>query len=61
MRCNCEEKTEKCNNPEFAHLHVEYYGTCKQLPVSYNYNIQLLTAVYILYNKNIYNYFVQIV
>ncbi|XP_025422034.1 SPARC [Sipha flava] len=31
MRCNCEENTEKCKNPEFAHLHVEYYGVCKQL------------------------------
>ncbi|XP_050427782.1 SPARC [Adelges cooleyi] len=32
MRCYCEEKSEKCKNPEFSHLHVEYYGTCKQLP-----------------------------
>ncbi|NP_001155422.1 sparc-like isoform X1 [Acyrthosiphon pisum] len=31
MRCNCEEKSEKCSNPEFSHLHVEYYGACKQL------------------------------
>jgi len=34
MRCNCEEKSEKCSNPEFSHLHVEYYGACKQLSVS---------------------------
>ncbi|VVC36364.1 EF-hand domain pair,Kazal domain,SPARC/Testican, calcium-binding domain [Cinara cedri] len=32
MRCNCEEDSSKCQNPEFKHLHVEYYGACKQLP-----------------------------
>jgi len=31
MRCNCEENTDKCTNPELGHLHIEYYGVCKQL------------------------------
>jgi len=31
MRCNCEDKSENCTNPEFSHLHIEYYGVCKQL------------------------------
>ncbi|XP_050537452.1 SPARC [Daktulosphaira vitifoliae] len=31
MRCYCEEKSDKCTDPEYNHLHVEYYGMCKQM------------------------------
>jgi len=32
MRCLCKEGSEDCVDPKYDHAHVEYFGTCKNLP-----------------------------
>lgn len=33
MRCLCEEESELCDNPQVnKHLHIEYYGECREIP-----------------------------
>ncbi|CAH0769391.1 unnamed protein product [Bemisia tabaci] len=32
MRCWCDEESKNCTNPEFKHVHIEYYGECRQMP-----------------------------
>lgn len=35
QRCLCDMKdVEQCNDPELKHIHIDYYGECKELPVS---------------------------
>jgi len=32
MRCLCKENSAECVDPKYDHAHVEYFGTCKNLP-----------------------------
>lgn len=32
MRCWCDEESKNCTNPEFKHVHIEYYGQCREMP-----------------------------
>lgn len=31
MRCLCKEDSEECSRKKYRHVHVEYYGTCREL------------------------------
>lgn len=31
-RCQCEENLPSCGRPDYAHVHIEYYGECRQMP-----------------------------
>lgn len=31
-RCQCEENSSACDRQEYAHVHIEYYGQCRQMP-----------------------------
>ncbi|KAL0281364.1 UNVERIFIED_CONTAM: hypothetical protein PYX00_002370 [Menopon gallinae] len=33
MRCWCDHKNENCLGEEYKHVHIDYYGPCKQLPM----------------------------
>lgn len=42
QRCFCDAKDdERCTNPELKHIHIDYYGECKEMPVS-NWEFQCL-------------------
>jgi len=30
-RCLCDENSEECLNPQNKHLHIEYYGECREM------------------------------
>uniref|UniRef100_A0A2R5LIA1 Putative matricellular protein osteonectin/sparc/bm-40 n=1 Tax=Ornithodoros turicata TaxID=34597 RepID=A0A2R5LIA1_9ACAR len=32
MRCMCEDEKEGCKDEKYEHMHVDYYGSCKELP-----------------------------
>lgn len=32
MRCLCEDEKDGCKGEKFEHVHVDYYGTCRELP-----------------------------
>ncbi|EEB16148.1 SPARC precursor, putative [Pediculus humanus corporis] len=32
MRCFCDHNNEACRGEKFKHIHIDYYGPCKQLP-----------------------------
>ncbi|XP_063699329.1 SPARC [Culicoides brevitarsis] len=32
QRCLCEQNDPKCTNKEAAHVHIDYYGECRELP-----------------------------
>jgi len=33
QRCFCDAKDdERCTNPELKHIHIDYYGECKEMP-----------------------------
>ena len=34
QRCLCAEEEEGCTNPEYKHVHIDYYGHCQEIPVS---------------------------
>jgi len=31
MACFCRQSMDNCTDPEYEHLHVDYYGSCKQI------------------------------
>ncbi|KAF7987449.1 hypothetical protein HCN44_003211 [Aphidius gifuensis] len=31
-RCFCDSGDSRCRSPEFQHVHIEYYGECRQMP-----------------------------
>uniref|UniRef100_A0A8D8WMC4 SPARC n=1 Tax=Cacopsylla melanoneura TaxID=428564 RepID=A0A8D8WMC4_9HEMI len=31
-RCECEENMPECIRPDYAHVHIEYYGECRDMP-----------------------------
>jgi hypothetical protein len=31
-RCLCDSDDPQCRGPEFAHMHIDYYGECKDMP-----------------------------
>lgn len=33
-RCFCDTDDSRCQGPDYQHVHIEYYGECKQMPVS---------------------------
>lgn len=33
QRCLCDTKDERCSNPKNSHIHIDYYGECKELQV----------------------------
>lgn len=33
-RCLCDEASPDCINPMNKHLHIDYYGECREMPVS---------------------------
>ncbi|GBL56036.1 Secreted protein acidic and rich in cysteine, partial [Araneus ventricosus] len=32
MRCFCSEDTEECKTKKYKHVHVDYYGECRDIP-----------------------------
>jgi secreted protein acidic and rich in cysteine len=32
QRCLCDSKDAECKHPDHKHIHIDYYGECKQLP-----------------------------
>lgn len=36
QRCLCDTKDERCTNAKNSHIHIEYYGECKELKVNIN-------------------------
>lgn len=32
MRCLCEDEKEGCKGEKYEHIHVDYYGACRELP-----------------------------
>uniref|UniRef100_A0A1B6DH33 SPARC/Testican calcium-binding domain-containing protein n=1 Tax=Clastoptera arizonana TaxID=38151 RepID=A0A1B6DH33_9HEMI len=32
MRCFCDENNPKCEDIDLQHLHIEYYGMCREMP-----------------------------
>lgn len=37
QRCLCDTKDKACRGEEIKHLHIDYYGECRDLPVSKKY------------------------
>lgn len=33
-RCFCDSGDSRCRGPDYQHIHIEYYGECRQMPVS---------------------------
>ncbi|KAJ8670757.1 hypothetical protein QAD02_002016 [Eretmocerus hayati] len=31
-RCFCDTDDSRCRGPDYQHVHIEYYGECKQMP-----------------------------
>ncbi|XP_011505492.1 PREDICTED: SPARC [Ceratosolen solmsi marchali] len=31
-RCFCDTNDPRCRGPDYQHVHIEYYGECKQMP-----------------------------
>jgi len=31
-RCLCDEASDECTNPTNKHLHIDYYGECREMP-----------------------------
>lgn len=34
QRCLCLDGSELCRGPQYHHVQIEYYGTCREMPVS---------------------------
>ncbi|KAK0161225.1 hypothetical protein PV327_009720 [Microctonus hyperodae] len=32
-RCFCDTNDERCRGPDYQHVHIEYYGECRQMPM----------------------------
>lgn len=32
-RCFCDANDERCRGPDYQHVHIEYYGECRQMPM----------------------------
>ncbi|XP_076069503.1 secreted protein, acidic, cysteine-rich [Oratosquilla oratoria] len=32
MRCLCVEEAETCTKEKYAHVHIDYYGSCQEMP-----------------------------
>lgn len=32
QRCFCDQKDSRCTNPKNSHIHIDYYGQCKEIP-----------------------------
>lgn len=37
QRCLCDTKDDRCSNVKNSHIHIDYYGECKQLQVNYEF------------------------
>lgn len=35
MRCWCDHNHQNCLSEEFKHIHIDYYGSCKEMPVGF--------------------------
>lgn len=35
-RCLCDTKDARCATPKNSHIHIDYYGECKEIEVSYD-------------------------
>lgn len=33
QRCFCDSNDERCRGPDYQHVHIEYYGQCRQMPM----------------------------
>lgn len=34
MRCWCDRGDDGCRGEKYKHVHIEYYGVCRDMPVS---------------------------
>lgn len=34
QRCLCLDGSELCRGPQYHHVQIEYYGMCREMPVS---------------------------
>ncbi|XP_075217396.1 secreted protein, acidic, cysteine-rich [Lycorma delicatula] len=32
IRCHCQTNAPECRDPSLAHVHIEYYGECREMP-----------------------------
>lgn len=70
-RCFCDTGDARCRGPDYQHVHIEYYGECRQMPVSiislqvwrfsYRYTTnnkwETKTSIILIFWKNIYTGF----
>lgn len=40
-RCLCDTDDERCKSAELKHIHIDYYGECKEMPVNRIPNLRL--------------------
>jgi secreted protein acidic and rich in cysteine len=33
-RCFCDTNDARCSNPKNSHIHIDYYGECKEIQVN---------------------------
>lgn len=45
QRCLCDTKDQRCTNVKNSHIHIDYYGECKELQVKYWWNYMLLSDI----------------
>lgn len=47
QRCLCNKGDERCKGEDYKHVHIEYYGECREMPVSN----QLISFTHVRVNK----------
>lgn len=51
-RCHCDTGDARCRGPDYLHVHIEYYGECRQMPVSIiSSRFSHAARPYIIFNK----------
>lgn len=51
QRCLCNKGDERCKGEEYKHVHIEYYGECREMPVR-NLKSEFIFAQNFFYNIN---------
>lgn len=42
QRCWCDKGDDRCKGEDYKHIHIEYYGECREMPVRVLYYVYLL-------------------
>lgn len=51
QRCLCDEFSDDCTDQMNKHLHIDYYGECREMPVSYLHIPILLVFQKVIFRK----------